>query len=332
MIPTPRSLHQMEKFKGAIGLNKKTSLAGWEAVAQRDDLDSVTGTLPSAHDPNPSTSSGAGAGAAASAKLSAAASRAGAMFSSFASSIRLPSAFTSASASADSPGSNGAGGAGGDTEMSVMGASARAHSADNLSSAPSKVVSAVDGDDADDAAASPPFAAAAAARVTALLRSCLTSLSEALPDLTYPQRLAGFTLSLCAGGVMLFMCFSMLPGLFLGAAAKFAFAYVFANIFIGLAPCFINGPIGQLESAFADGRRTTALAYFASLALVVFACTALPTVFVVLPALMLQFAMLIWYTASYLPCAGGVNSVMGSLASATVGAALPRGIASRIGM
>jgi hypothetical protein len=314
----------MDKFKSSIGLGKKTSLAGWEAVAQRDDLEAGFNTMQPAPDMSPSASASPPALAPASA-AQAVAARASSFFSSVASTLRLPS-------SASGPGTV--------TEMTAMGPSAAGHMLpptpfSSSSSSTAAVPSAADGDaDGDDGAGeSSGFLTSLSARTAAGAKGAMVSLSAALPDLSYPQRLAGFTLSLCAGGVMLFMCTTMLPGLFLGAAAKFAFAYAFANVFIGLAPCFLSGPVGQLESTFAEGRRVTALVYFASLTLLLFACMTAPTVFVVLPVLLVQVCALIWYVFSYLPCGtGGLNSVAGSFASATVGAALPRSVASVLGL
>ncbi len=309
----------MDKLRGAMGFSKKTNLAGWEAIAQREE---AAAEFASSH-PSPDAAPPSVA-ANARASVTAAASRAAGFFSSLASNLGRGS--SSASAGSEQA-----------TELSTFNSSSSAAhhmipdgdldpnaSLDDAGPAPA----AKQGDEEDVS-----FLSAVSTRVSAVASSAAGSLSDQLPELSYPQRVAGFVLALTGAAAMFFLAVSLLPALLLGGAAKFAFAYAFGSLFLLAAPCFLTGLTKQVETTCAPGRRGLAAVYLGSLVLVLCACVTTPTVFILLPLLLVQGAASVWYLLSFTPCGtGGLTSMTTSLTTATFGAVLPRGIAGRIGL
>ena len=119
--------------------------------------------------------------------------------------------------------------------------------------------------------------------------------------LSWHQRLGLFFMSSLAGCIMLFLSFSFLSLLFLGAASKFTLSYAAANVCFLLASSFLTGPQQQLSSMFHPSRVVVSALYLLSLFGLMFAAWRLPVFYVVIPLCALQVTCLLLYVASYLP-------------------------------
>ena len=119
--------------------------------------------------------------------------------------------------------------------------------------------------------------------------------------LSWHQRLGLFFMSFFAGVLMLFLSFSFLSLLFLGAASKFTLSYATANICFLLSSSFLTGPQAQLSSMFHPSRVVVSALYLLSLFALMFAAWQMPVFYVVIPLCGLQVTCLLLYVMSYLP-------------------------------
>lgn len=124
---------------------------------------------------------------------------------------------------------------------------------------------------------------------------------SALTSLSWKQRLIAFCMCATVGCVMLFMAFSFLPMVFLGAPAKFAISYALGNFFLLGSSCFLVGPSKQLSQMFQPDRAVVSGVYLGSLVLTFYTAWQYRSFFVVVPVLLIQFTSLLFYVMSYVP-------------------------------
>ena len=119
--------------------------------------------------------------------------------------------------------------------------------------------------------------------------------------LSWHQRLGLFFMSFFAGVIMLFLSFSFLSLLFLGAASKFTLSYAAANVCFLLSSSFLTGPQAQLTSMFHSSRVVVSAMYLLSLFGLMFAAWQVRVFYVVIPLCAVQVVCLLLYVMSYLP-------------------------------
>jgi hypothetical protein len=120
------------------------------------------------------------------------------------------------------------------------------------------------------------------------------------PALTYKQRVIGA--ACCVGfGFMLDIMASLT--LFLGKAhvTDFAVFYTLGNLTAICGSGFLVGPARQLKTMCDATRRVACTVYLATMVLTIVAAVLHPDVLLVFALLVIQYAALIWYGASFIP-------------------------------
>jgi hypothetical protein len=140
---------------------------------------------------------------------------------------------------------------------------------------------------------------------TSGLSAQFSSELNALTTLSWKQRLIAFMMSLTVGLVMLFLAFSFLPMVFVGAPAKFAISYALANFLLLGSSCFLVGPSKQLAQMFNGDRALPSSIYIGSLVLTFYVAWQYRSFFIVVPVLVIQFISLAVYVMSYVPFGQG---------------------------
>jgi hypothetical protein len=136
--------------------------------------------------------------------------------------------------------------------------------------------------------------------------------------LTRGQRLALFLMTLSFGVLLMIMAFMLyLPRIVLGSSYKFAMCIALGNIFLLMSPLPLAGR-RHLTLIFASGRLTAATAYFASLLLTLLVAFQLPSLFVVIPSLIVQVTCTIWYGLTFIPGGAAAISRLSSLLSSSL--------------
>lgn len=137
------------------------------------------------------------------------------------------------------------------------------------------------------------------------LQRCGNSVLETLSfsQLTYLQRIVGCAMFGCAGALMLFLCFSSLPALIFGGAAKFVLDYLIASFFFFIASLFIIPLSEQVRTLASPGKRLGTIVYVSASILLILACQSkiTRTAFIILPLFVIHLACLIYHLAGFVP-------------------------------
>eukprot|EP00467_Chlorarachnion_reptans_P024684 CAMPEP_0114512362 /NCGR_PEP_ID=MMETSP0109-20121206/14933_1 /TAXON_ID=29199 /ORGANISM="Chlorarachnion reptans, Strain CCCM449" /LENGTH=146 /DNA_ID=CAMNT_0001692037 /DNA_START=238 /DNA_END=675 /DNA_ORIENTATION=+ len=103
-------------------------------------------------------------------------------------------------------------------------------------------------------------------------KSFLKEFEDALPSLTYKQRLIGFSVCFGAGWIVSFISAAFLPRIDTAAgAAGFGTFYTLGNLISIFSSCFLWGPCNQLKSMVACHRLFATCLYFVGMGLTLFA-------------------------------------------------------------
>jgi len=137
-------------------------------------------------------------------------------------------------------------------------------------------------------------------------------MESSLPALSLGQRIALFLMTLALGLIMGGLSFIYINLILVGRPEKFAFAYTMANLSLLTSSCFLVGPVSQLSSLFASHRFTAAMIYLGTLVLTLYCSWSIPSFFILVPLLVIQFGALIWYAASFVPWAHSFLSMLAS--------------------
>mmetsp|Transcript_24641 Transcript_24641/g.59309 ORF Transcript_24641/g.59309 Transcript_24641/m.59309 type:complete len:207 (-) Transcript_24641:266-886(-) len=101
-------------------------------------------------------------------------------------------------------------------------------------------------------------------------KSFLKEFEDALPSLTYKQRLIGFSVCFGAGWIVSFISAAFLPRIDTAAgAAGFGTFYTLGNLISIFSSCFLWGPCNQLKSMVACHRLFATCLYFVGMGLTV---------------------------------------------------------------
>mmetsp|Transcript_7673 Transcript_7673/g.15027 ORF Transcript_7673/g.15027 Transcript_7673/m.15027 type:complete len:167 (-) Transcript_7673:404-904(-) len=134
---------------------------------------------------------------------------------------------------------------------------------------------------------------------------------DALPSLTYQQRIYGFAFCFGAGWIINFLSAAFLPRINTPqGAAMFALFYTLGNIIAICSSCFLWGPCAQLKSMTACHRLFATCLYFTAMILTLFCAfyqgdgyTDGARIGAVIGCMIFQMAALTWYTLSFIPFA-----------------------------
>mmetsp|Transcript_12808 Transcript_12808/g.23274 ORF Transcript_12808/g.23274 Transcript_12808/m.23274 type:complete len:212 (+) Transcript_12808:28-663(+) len=131
-------------------------------------------------------------------------------------------------------------------------------------------------------------------------------------EMSYMQRMAGFTMSLIAGLVMMGLASMYLPMVLIGMPQKFAFTYAMSNLLLLTSSCFMTGPKKQLASMMDRNRALAAISWVLSTIGLLYVVWRMRFFLYVATALTIQIISLLYYVATYLPWG---NSWIGYLLS-----------------
>ncbi|KAG0354956.1 hypothetical protein BG005_006080 [Podila minutissima] len=139
---------------------------------------------------------------------------------------------------------------------------------------------------------------------------------ESWLDLTWFQRMAGFGICL-AGGLACFMI-AFFVGLPMVAfrPSKFAVSFTFGSLLWMASFAILRGPMTHLRALVSKERIAFTVAYFGSMAFVLFAALFLKSQILTLVGAVIEGFAFLWYFTSYSPFSGGsirLGSQVGNL-------------------
>jgi hypothetical protein len=154
-------------------------------------------------------------------------------------------------------------------------------------------------------------------------QAAITSDAPCIPALSLRYRVLGFAACFVLGSVLSLGSISSFGSLVRGNPGPFAFQFSCGNLLSTLSTGFIVGFRTQLRSMAQQHRALSAAAYLLSMLATLGIClaTAAPHPLVVLLCIVIQYAAMVWYIASYIPfgrsmlsscCRGCVRHVMSS--------------------
>ncbi|GAB5359862.1 hypothetical protein AAMO2058_000578500 [Amorphochlora amoebiformis] len=145
-------------------------------------------------------------------------------------------------------------------------------------------------------------------------KSFMKEFEEALPSLTYQQRLTGFAICFGLGWVTSFLSAAFLPRITTPTgAAMFALFYTLGNLISIFSSCFLWGPCAQFKAMVECHRLFATSMYFAAMFMTLFCAfyqqegyTSDARLGAVLVCMFLQFLAMCWYTISFIPFARAI--------------------------
>ena len=121
------------------------------------------------------------------------------------------------------------------------------------------------------------------------------------PELSYTQRLIGFTFCFLLGCLLSITSLGSFTGVILGNPVPFAFKYSLGNLLSLCSYCFLVGPSRQCAGMFAIERRFSTLLYLGSLAATLYTVFWLRSYLLTLACILVQAVAMVYYALSYLP-------------------------------
>ena len=121
------------------------------------------------------------------------------------------------------------------------------------------------------------------------------------PNLTKGQRLLGFAICFCFGGLLSLSALNSLPSLLLGNPAPFAFKYTLGNLLSLSSSAFLVGPEKQCRDMLTPERRLASLTYLLTLVGTLVCVFVLRIQLLSFCFIIVQFCALTWYMLSYVP-------------------------------
>lgn len=139
---------------------------------------------------------------------------------------------------------------------------------------------------------------------------------ESWLDLTWFQRMAGFSICI-AGGLACFMIafFVGIP-LIVGRPSKFAVSFTLGSLLWMASFAILRGPMTHLRALVSKERILFTITYFGSMAFVLVASLYLRSQLLTLVGTVIEGFAFLWYFASYSPFSGGsirLGTQIGSL-------------------
>ncbi len=141
---------------------------------------------------------------------------------------------------------------------------------------------------------------------------------DALPTLTYRQRLTGFGVCFGVGWIVSFLSAVFLPRINTSrGAAMFALLYTLGNLISICSSCFLWGPCSQLKAMVECHRIFATCIYFVAMGLTLFCAfyqgpgyTTGARIGAVIGCMLFQFCAMVWYTLSFIPFARTIMKKM----------------------